>query len=374
MKEKIISFVILLILFFFQMPVFAGQEDETSDAFETNLAAYLSTAFLDSDNCADYKAGEIRHRTAYEALLRDGVENFLLLMVSLDSGNDHSEMQSEWLYSLIEDICRKRPQVSSSLIENYPQYYALIAACRNEKSLSFLADAANSLNDPSGLELLMDLFADVETKKDFDDEDAYNLKLLLIYLAVDGEHIKAFQSLQEDYEEGLFYAAARLMELYDKPYAEKPFLSESYIEELKKLTGEDEDSIVFGMTIGDKSAMDAMRKNLLALDPANIPQDKIERYSLMFLWYLRLKLDNGILDAEILKKYADFMRLNNIDSLPVRRALGSACGKTVVPAGEECKFINENPQFKTFDPADICIYPELGCCSDQSAPEKGIEK
>ena len=374
MKDKAISFVILLILFFFQMPVFAGQDDETSDAFETNLAAYLSAAFLDSDNCADYRAGEERHKTAYEALIRDGVENFLILMDHLDSGNDLSEMQSEWLYALIEDVCRKHPRVSSSLIDDYPQYYALIAACRNEESLSFLADVANSLNDPSGLELLMDLFADVETKKDFDDEDTYNLKLLLIYLAVDGEHIKAFQSLQEDYEEGLFYAAARLMELYDKPYAEKPFLSESYIEELKKMAGEDEDSAVFGMTIGDKSAAATVQKRLLALDPANISQDKIERYSLMFLWYLRLKLDSGALDVEILRKYADFIGLKNIDSLPIRRALGTACGKTVLPAGEVCKFINENPQFKTFDPADICIYPELGCCSDQSATEKGTEK
>jgi hypothetical protein len=374
MKDKAISFVILLILFFFQMPVFAGQEDETSDAFETNLAVYLSAAFLDSDSCADYRAGEIKHRTAYEALLRDGVENFLILMTYLDSGNDRSETQSEWLYSLIEDICRKHPQVSSSLIETYPQYYALIAACRNEESLSFLADVASSLSDPSGLELLMNLFADVEIKKDFDDEDVYNLKLLLIYLAVDGEHIEALKSLKEDYDEGLFFAAARLMELYDKPYAEKPFLSESYIKELKKLTGEDEDSAVFGMAIGDKSAAAAVQKRLLALDLADIPQDKIERDSLMFLWYLRLKLDSGALDVEILRKYADFIGLNNIDSLPIRRALGTACGKTVLPAGEVCKFINENPRFKTFDPADICIYPELGCCSDQSAPEKGTEK
>jgi hypothetical protein len=374
MKDKAISFVILLILFFFQIPVFAGQEDETSDVFETNLAAYLSVAFLDSDNCEDYKAGEIKHRTVYDALLRDGVENFLILMDYLDSGNDHSEVQSEWLYSLIEDICRKHPQVSSSLIDDYPQYYALIAACRNEESLSFLADEASNLSDPSGLELLMDLFADVETKEDFNAENAYNLKLLLIYLAVDGEHIEAFKSLKEDYDEGLFYAASRLMELYDKPFTEKPFLSESYIKELKKLTGEDEDSAVFGMTIGDKAAAAAVQKRLLALDLADIPQDKIERYSLMFLWYLRLKLDSGTLDVEILKKYADFIGLNNIDSLPIRRALGIACRKMVLPAGEVCKFINENPKFKTFDPADICIYSELRCCPDQTAPEKGIEK
>jgi hypothetical protein len=374
MKDKGISFVILFVLFFFQIPAFTGQDNETSDTFETNFAAYLSVAFLDSDNCADYRAGEEKHKTAYEALLRDGVENFLILMDLLVSGNDRGEMQSEWLYSLIEDICRKHPQVSSTLILNYPQYYELIAACRNEESLGFLADSASSLTDPSGLELLMALFTDEETERKFDEEDAYNLKLLLIYLAVDGEHIEAFKSLKEDYDEGLFFAAARLMELYDKPFTEKPFLSESYIKELKKLTGDDEDSIVLGMTIGDKSAMDAVRKKLLALDLASIPQEKIERYSLMFLWYLRLKLDNGVLDAETLKKYADFMGLNNIDSLPIRRALGTACGKTVFPTGEVCRFINENPQFKTFDPADICIYPELGCCSDKAAPEKGTGK
>jgi hypothetical protein len=374
MKDKAISFVILLILFFFQMPVFSAQENETPDVFETNLAAYLSVAFLDSDNCTDYRAGEERHKTAYEALLRDGVENFLILMDLFDSGNDRGEMQSEWLYSLIEDICRNHPQVSSTLILNYPQYYELIAACRNEESLNFLADSASRLTNPSGLELLIALFTDEEINTDFDDEDAYNLKLLLIYLAVDGEHIEAFKSLREDYDEGSFFVASRLMELYDKPFAEKPFLSESYIEELKKLTGEDEDSIVLGMTIGDRSAMDAVRRKLLALDLTAIAQDKIERYSLMFLWYLRLKLDNGVLDVETLKKYADFMGLNNIDSLPIRRALGTACEKAVFPAGEVCRFINENPQFKTFDPTQICIYPELGCCSDNAAPDKGTEK
>lgn len=374
MKTKLFALTFLLLLLVFNFSLSAEQENSSGDQFETNLTAFLSTDYQDSENCADYRAGEEKHKKAYEALLNDGAENFLLLMTKLDEGTDLNETQSDWLYYLIEDICRKNPQVSSTLVTSFPQYYALIAACRNEEALGFLADEANNLTGPSGLDFLMNLLMSDETEKKLDEQEEYNLKLLLIYLAVDGEHIGAFKALVNNYDEGPFFAAARLMELYDKPFAEKPFLSESYTKEVLKMIGDDEDSIALGIALGDKASSDAARKKLLGLSLTEIGSDKTEKYSLMFLWYLRLTLDNGVLDGEIFKKYSDFMGINNIDSLPVRRALGSVCVKKTVPAVNVCRFINENPSFKTFDQTELCIYPELSCCAGQTESKKGNEE
>lgn len=374
MKITLFALTILLLPLIFNFSLSAAQENSDDDQFETNLTAFLSTDYQDSENCADYKAGEEKHKKAYEALLSEGADNFWTLMTTLEGGTDLNETQSDWLYYLIEDICRKNPQVSSTLVTSFPQYYALIAACRNEEALGFLADEANNLTGPSGLDFLMNLLMSDDTDKKLDEQEEYNLKLLLIYLAVDGEHIGAFKALINNYDEGAFFTAARLMELYDKPFAEKPFLSESYTKEVLKMIGNDEDSIVLGMALGDKASSDAMRKKLLSLDLTEVGPDTTEKYSLMFLWYLRLKLDNGVLDGEALKKYSDFMGINNIDSLPVRRALGSACVKKTVPAVEICRFINENPSLKTFDQTDLCIYPELSCCTGQTEPKKGNEE
>ena len=373
MKYKLSA--LLLLMAFVPMICSHAQEQDAEQVFDDLLATYLSADFLETGDCNIYQAGETAHKQAYKKLLEDGLKNFSTLMDKLDTDATLSETQHTWLSSLIEDLCRRSPEVAFLLIDEYPRYYDLIAACRTEEAFSYLADEADSLSpELSGLDFLLNLFTDYDAteNEDLSEEESYDLRLLLIYLAIDGENISAMKALKE-MDEGFFFAAARMMEINDKPYTEKPFLSESYIENIEDILDDDEDSIILGMAIGDKTSQGAVRKILLGVSLADIPEAKIERYSIIFLWYLKINLNKGILDSDVMKKYSDFMGLYNIDNLPIRRALCSAAGNNGLKPEEVCLFVKDNPKFRTFDPAEICIYPELNLCVSNSVTGKGEE-
>jgi hypothetical protein len=368
-------FVLLVLVTFLPMICIHAQEKDPEEVFDDLLNTYLAADYLDTGDCTVYQTGEMAHKQAYKTLLEKGLKNFAALMDKHELETNLSETQRAWLYSLIEDLCRRNPQVALILIDEYPRYYDLIAACRTEEALSYLADEADSLSpEQSGLDFLLYLFVDYDDTKDeeLNEEESYDLRLLLIYLAIDGENINALKSLKET-DEGLFFAAARLMEIHDKPFTEKPFLSESYLEKMEDILKNNEDSVVLKMAAGDKVSLKTAGKILLGLSLADIPEAKIERYSILFLWYLRLNLENGVLDSDVMKKYSDFMGLYNIDNLPIRRALCSAAGNSGLTPEKVCAFVKDNPKFKTLNPVEICMYPELSLCIPKSVSDKGEE-
>lgn len=371
MKYKI--FFLFLFMTFLSVCFVCAQETKETQTFDDLLAAYLSADFLNASDCSVYLAGETAHKNAYKKLLENGTEYFSQLMEQLDNSSELNETQQSWLHSLAEDMCRKNPQAAAVLIEDYPRYYDLMAACRTEEAFSYLADEADALSPLSGFDVIIAFFMDEDSgNEDLDEQEAYDLRLLLVYLAIDGENIKALKSLKK-MDEGFFFAAARLMEINDNPLTEKPFLTESYIDDMRDLLDDTEDSEVLEMAIGDKDHLSNIRKRLLNIGLADIPETKIERYSIIFLWYLKLSLNNGVLDADVLKKYSDFMGLYNVDNLPIRRALCSAAGKNSLTSESICAFIKDNPKFRTLDPVEICIYPELNLCDFRSTLEKGEE-
>lgn len=347
------------------------QQKESGQNGVENIERYLSAAYLDSADCAAYRAGEAAHKQAYNSLFSGGTESLGLIMAALETEENLSETQREWLLSLAEDICRRNPQAADFLIATYPSAYDLIAACRTEAAISHLADEADALSGPSGIELLLVLFGESEGKGELDDQEKNDLRLLLTYLAVDGENITALKALKKGYDDGLFFAASRMMDVYNKPGADKPFLTASYVEKIEDILKDDEDSNIFGMTIGLDQSFDKIKQVLLGLQFGKIPEAKIEKYCLLFLWYLELNLDKGILDNEVMKKYADFMGLYNVDSLAARKALCSSAGKNGLTAEKICSFIKDNPKYKTIDPAEKCLYPELELCQAQTENGKG---
>jgi|GEM_PF-4860781 len=346
-----------LSLFYFPSPYLHADQKDEKKSQKSLIDQYLSLDHLYAEACEGYREGRSRRLEAKKKILRNSVFYFPQLMKEYNREDLADDIQYEWLFKLLEHICVEHPSLVDNLIENYPGYYDLIAACRTKRGMYYLEDELRAINPERNP--ILELFMNDDSSFFMTEEEVVTKKVLLVLLAVDGEHPGALETLLKEFEDGMFLISCRLMEQYEKDYIKKPFLTEEYKNVIFNRLGAELDSHIPGMVLGDKERMLALRTELLKIDITEQTSDDVDKLNLVFLWLLRFRLENGVFDTEVLDKYIEFTVYHKLDTLDVRRELGRECGASSRIAKDICKYISTHPPLRTTDRSELCMYPEL---------------
>ena len=323
---------------------------------------FLSEKYLDAGSCDEFLEGRANQADYRKSLLSQFDYIADSLLERFETTASLSDIQNEWLYSLLEEGCASNPELTHRPIEDYPGYYSLIAACRTLEGMQHLGDEASELAGTGGFDFLIELMFEGEASSSLptDEESRTRLRELLIYLSIDGEHYGALELLLEEFEEAEFFLAFRLMDVHEKKYFDKPYLTREYANLLKDYLGDRFDSHVLGMVLGIKDSIQEIKDFLLKFEISGVDSETVEKYDLVFLWFIELQLEREVLEEDVIKNYLDFAVYNKIDALRLRKMLAVQCSKELPEsASPTCELIVTNPSLKPADETEICIILNL---------------
>ncbi|MBN2134339.1 MAG: hypothetical protein JW737_01280 [Acidobacteria bacterium] len=360
MKTNVFLLFLLILFIAFSVAIFTDTSVMDSK-YEKLLDEFLSVDYMNADNCDSFRAGQKLHEEKRVELLYLGIQVLPLIMEKLDDGYSTDEVQEEWLFRLAEEICYKDPSGFQLLKDKYQYYYDLIAACRTREAFEFLAEEANNASGDSGFSSLIESIAAFSTDDEYsNDEDTERLTTLLILLGIDGENFDAFTALVENNDEGFFLFSVRLMDVFNRSYIKQPYLSEDYSDMLLRYIDEGIDVDILGMILGKKDRISSVKDLLMDIDITTVLEEKKEKLSLYYQWYIAIQMKNKILDKDVIKKFLDFAAIHDLETLGMRRDIAKQCGKGDTDfAKEVCDFIFKTPSLRKNDPVENCIYPEL---------------